>query len=137
MKYKMVYHSLSHKSVVEFEPHIHLYINSFLKQWDRLYDGALHGGSGPEGEGWRGENGTSGWTAFPVRTCPSHLSYFCLISPGISYLAFDIIGDLAFGAPLGLINAARNTAQVPKNKSSPSRSQPSRSSTAVVSDTAP
>jgi len=116
-KRKIVSHVFSQKSVVEFEPHIHLYISSFIKQWDRLYDGALHGGSGPEGEGWRGEKGYLWLDCLPCTyLSPSHVSYLCLISPGVNYLAFDIVGDLAFGAPFGMISDARDTAQVPKNQ---------------------
>ncbi|KAJ7244037.1 cytochrome P450 monooxygenase pc-bph [Mycena rebaudengoi] len=56
--------SFSQKSVVEFEPHIRLYVRTLLAQ--------------------------------------------------VNYLAFDIIGDLAFGAPFGMIEATRDIAPVPK-----------------------
>jgi benzoate 4-monooxygenase len=36
---------------------------------------------------------------------------------GANYLAFDIIGDLAFGAPFGMIQAAKDSAPVPKSQS--------------------
>ncbi|KAF7325708.1 Cytochrome P450 monooxygenase [Mycena kentingensis (nom. inval.)] len=97
-KRKIVSHIFSQKSVVEFEPHIRLYVDSLLSQWDRLYDKALKGESGPEGEGgWVGRDG--------------RLWLDCL--PWVNYLAFDIIGDLAFGAPFGMIEAARDAAPVP------------------------
>lgn len=34
---------------------------------------------------------------------------------GANYLAFDIIGDLAFGAPFGMIMAAKDSAVIPKD----------------------
>lgn len=35
---------------------------------------------------------------------------------GANYLAFDIVGDLAFGAPFGMITAAKDSALVAKNQ---------------------
>ncbi|KAJ7244039.1 cytochrome P450 monooxygenase [Mycena rebaudengoi] len=70
-----------------------------LAQWDRLYDGAAKGLSGTDGAGgWFGRD--------------SWLWFDCL--PWVKYLAFDIIGDLAFGAPFRMIEAARDIAPVPK-----------------------
>jgi benzoate 4-monooxygenase len=57
-KRKIVSHVFSQKNVVEFEPHIKLYVGMLLGQWDRLYAGALKGLSGTEGEGgWVGRDG--------------------------------------------------------------------------------
>ncbi|KAJ7275607.1 cytochrome P450 monooxygenase [Mycena rebaudengoi] len=98
-KRKIVSHIFSQKSVVEFEPHIRMYVGMLLAQWDRLYDGAVKGLSGTDGDGgWFGRDG--------------RLWLDCL--PWVNYLAFDIIGDLAFGAPFGMIEAARDAAPVPK-----------------------
>ncbi|SJL17293.1 uncharacterized protein ARMOST_20841 [Armillaria ostoyae] len=55
--------------------------------------------SGDEGEGWIGHDGL--------------LWLDCL--PWMNYLAFDIIGDLAFGAPFGMIKAGRDSALVPND----------------------
>ncbi|KAJ7640704.1 cytochrome P450 monooxygenase [Mycena polygramma] len=97
-KRKIVSHIFSQKSVVEFEPHIRLYVTMLLNQWDRLYAGAVKGLSGDDGEsGWVGRGG--------------RLWLDCL--PWANYLAFDIIGDLAFGAPFGMIDAGRDVAPVP------------------------
>ncbi|KAJ7778576.1 cytochrome P450 monooxygenase [Mycena maculata] len=97
-KRKIVSHIFSQKSVVEFEPHIRLYVGMLLRQWDRLYDGASKGLKGDDGDGgWVGRGG--------------RLWLDCL--PWVNYLAFDIIGDLAFGAPFGMIEAARDVAPVP------------------------
>ena len=35
---------------------------------------------------------------------------------GANYLAFDIVGDLAFGAPFGMVNAAKDFAVVPRDE---------------------
>jgi hypothetical protein len=35
---------------------------------------------------------------------------------GANYLAFDIMGDLAFDAPFGMVNAAKDFAVVPRDK---------------------
>ncbi|PPQ70397.1 hypothetical protein CVT24_013135 [Panaeolus cyanescens] len=100
-KRKIISHIFSQKSVVEFEPQIRLYVSQLIQQWDRLYDRALKGESGPEGEGgWRGQGG--------------RLWLDCL--PWANYLAFDIVGDLAFGAPFGMIAAAKDSALVAKNQ---------------------
>ncbi|KAF8069107.1 cytochrome P450 monooxygenase [Lyophyllum atratum] len=99
-KRKIVSHIFSQKNVIEFEPHIRLYVSSFIKQWDRLCEASLKGESGPEGEGWSGRDG--------------RLWLDCL--PWANYLAFDIVGDLAFGAPFGMIEAAKDIAKVPKNQ---------------------
>ena len=37
-------------------------------------------------------------------------------STGANYLAFDIVGDLAFGAPFGMVNAAKDFAVVPRDE---------------------
>ncbi|SJL18071.1 related to Benzoate 4-monooxygenase cytochrome P450 [Armillaria ostoyae] len=97
-KHKIVSHIFSQKSVLEFEPHVNRYIGQLLGQWDRLYDNALKGMSGDKGEGWIGHDGRL-WLDL----------YFI----GMNYLAFDIIGDLAFGAPFGMIKAGRDSALVP------------------------
>jgi len=36
----------------------------------------------------------------------------------MNYLAFDMIGDLAFGEPFGMLSAAKDIAHVPKDQSS-------------------
>ncbi|KAF9445726.1 cytochrome P450 monooxygenase [Macrolepiota fuliginosa MF-IS2] len=101
-KRKIISHIFSQKSVLEFEPQIRLYVGQFLQQWDRLYDMAVKGMSGDDGEGWVGRDG--------------RLWLDCL--PWANYLAFDIVGDLAFGAPFGMIQAAKDIALVPRNQKS-------------------
>ncbi|KAG6828596.1 hypothetical protein H0H92_007337 [Tricholoma furcatifolium] len=101
-KRKIVSHIFSQKSVVEFEPHIRQHVTELIGQWDRLFDASVKGGKGPEGEGWHGRDG--------------RLWLDCL--PWVNYLAFDIVGDLAFGAPFGMIHAAKDVAKVPRDQSS-------------------
>ncbi|KAK0244640.1 cytochrome P450 monooxygenase [Armillaria nabsnona] len=98
-KRKFVSHIFSPKSVLELEPHVRHLVGQLLKQWDRLYDEALEGLSGQEGEGWIGREGRLWLDCFPW----------------VNYLAFDIIGDLAFGAPFGMVKAGKDVAQVPED----------------------
>ncbi|KAJ7681316.1 cytochrome P450 monooxygenase [Mycena olivaceomarginata] len=103
-KRKIISHIFSPKSVVEFAPHIPLHIAALLEQWDRLYDGAVKGLSGSDGEGgWNGHDG--------------RLWLDCL--PWVNYLAFDITSDLAFGTPFGMLPAARDVAAIPANHAAP------------------
>ncbi|KAI6040942.1 cytochrome P450 [Pisolithus marmoratus] len=96
-KRKIVSHIFSPKSVLEFEPIARSYVAQLLRQWDRLYDSALEGNSGDDGEGgWYGRDG--------------RLWFDCL--PWYNYLAFDIIGDLAFGSPFGMIMSGKDSAPV-------------------------
>ncbi|KAJ7095518.1 cytochrome P450 [Mycena epipterygia] len=97
-KRKIVSHAFSHKSILEFEPHIRLHISGLLGQWDRLYDGAVKGLSGSEGEG--------GWAGYDGR-----LWLNCF--PWMNYLAFDTIGDLALGTPFGMLASAHDAAPIP------------------------
>lgn len=82
---------------MEFEPIAQSYVAQLFQQWDRLYDSALEGKSGDDGEGgWYGRDG--------------RLWFDCL--PWYNYLAFDIIGDLAFGSPFGMILSGKDSAPV-------------------------
>jgi len=96
-KRKIVSHIFSQKSVLEFEPHVRLHVRNLCSQWDRLCELGAKGLEGTEGEGgWKGRNG--------------RLWLDCL--PWYNYLAFDIIGDLAFGAPFGMLQACADAAPV-------------------------
>ncbi|KAI0266458.1 cytochrome P450 monooxygenase [Gloeopeniophorella convolvens] len=99
-KRKIISHIFSQKNVLEFEPHVQQYLRLLLQQWDRLCAGGAKGLKGDDGEGgWRGRNGRV-WLD-------------CL--PWYNYLAFDIIGDLAFGSPFGMLTAAKDSAPVAKS----------------------
>ncbi|KAI0945650.1 hypothetical protein AcW1_001822 [Taiwanofungus camphoratus] len=96
-KRKIVSHIFSQKSVLEFEPYTRMHVATLIKQWDRLCELGAKGLSGQEGEGgWEGHDGRV-WLD-------------CL--PWYNYLAFDIIGDLAFGAPFGMLHACADAAPV-------------------------
>lgn len=81
-KRKVVSHTFSAKSVAQFEPYIHGNLELFVKQWDALIAKA------------------------PLAT--AHID--CL--KWFNYLAFDVIGDLAFGAPFGMLSAGADIAEV-------------------------
>jgi benzoate 4-monooxygenase len=96
-KRKIVSHVFAQKSVLEFEPHIQTHVRQLAQQWDRLSSAGARGESGTEGEGgWQGRDGLV-WLD-------------CL--PWFNYLAFDIIGRLAFGKPFGMLVAAKDSAPV-------------------------
>lgn len=88
-KRKIVSHTFSAKSIGQFEQYIHHNLVAFVKQWDRLSE-------------------TGGPQSF---TEIDALNWF-------NYLAFDVIGDLAFGAPFGMIEKGADVAEVKKTKDS-------------------
>ncbi|KAF5344797.1 hypothetical protein D9758_014423 [Tetrapyrgos nigripes] len=99
-KRKIVSHIFSAKSVVEFEPELHKFVEILLKQWETMYQNALKGMQGGEGENeWKGKDG--------------RLWFNCL--PWFNYLAFDFIGDLSFGEPFGMLAAGKDTAPAAKD----------------------
>ncbi|PIL27720.1 cytochrome P450 [Ganoderma sinense ZZ0214-1] len=96
-KRKIVSNIFAQKNVLEFEPHVREHLGTLFQQWDKLCEGGVKGLSGAEGEGgWHGSEG--------------RVWYDCL--PWYNYLAFDIIGDLAFGAPFGMLTACKDSAPV-------------------------
>jgi benzoate 4-monooxygenase len=86
-KRKTVSHTFSAKSVGQFEQYIHHNLEELQKQWDK------------RAESVGGQKG--GW--YPMDA----LHWF-------NYLAFDVIGDLAFGAPFGMLEKGRDEAEVSK-----------------------
>lgn len=67
-KRKAISHIFAQKSVVAFEPKIHIYVTQLLDQWDRLCGMAAKGMSGNEGEGgWTGKDGKLYFDALPCR----------------------------------------------------------------------
>ncbi|KAJ9139347.1 Benzoate 4-monooxygenase [Pleurostoma richardsiae] len=83
-KRKIVSHTFSAKSISEFEPFMHDNLTAFVRQWDDLVANATN----PDGA--------------------AHVD--CL--KWFNYLAFDIIGDLAFGAPFGMLSTGADIAEV-------------------------
>ena len=89
-------HVFSQKNVLAFEGNARMALTKLLAQWDKLYNGGVNNLSGKEGEGWFGRDGRVWFD----------------VLPWYNYLAFDIIGDLAFGAPFGMLDAAKDIAPV-------------------------
>lgn len=87
-KRKIVAHTFSAKSVAQFEPYIHANLELFVKKWDELSGRAA-------AAAWDGNNGAK----------VDCLNWF-------NYLAFDVIGDLAFGAPFGMLERGEDMAEV-------------------------
>ncbi|KAJ5453959.1 Benzoate 4-monooxygenase [Penicillium daleae] len=84
-KRKTVSHTFSAKSIGQFEQYIHGNIEMFVKQWRKLADLQA--------------NPKTGFASLDA------LNWF-------NYLAFDIIGDLAFGAPFGMLEKGQDIAEV-------------------------
>ncbi|KAI1084703.1 cytochrome P450 [Whalleya microplaca] len=82
-KRKMVSNTFAPKSVGQFEPYIRQNLEMFVSRWDGLID------QSPDGD----------------YTCIDCLKWF-------NYVAFDTIGDLAFGAPFGMLKAGADIAEV-------------------------
>lgn len=85
-KRKTVAHTFSAKSVLQFEQYIHHNLEELQRQWDRRADDIKEKG---------------GWYQMDA------LHWF-------NYLAFDVIGDLAFGEPFGMLAKGRDEAEVSK-----------------------
>lgn len=94
-KRKTVSHTFSAKSISQFEQYVAYNLQELVKQWDRI--SAVNVGQR------YAEIDSLHW---------------------FNYLAFDIIGDLAFGKPFGMIPAGRDIAEVKKTPSSPSSYAP-------------
>ncbi|KAL5522616.1 hypothetical protein ACEPAG_8633 [Sanghuangporus baumii] len=94
-KRKAVAHVFSPKNVLEFEPYIRSHVAELLEQWDKLCEGGRKGISGTDGTGdWHGRHG--------------RVWFNCM--PWFNFWAFDVIGDLAFGFPFGMIRNAKDAA---------------------------
>lgn len=81
-KRKTVSHTFSAKSVTQFEQYIHHNLEIFIRQWDSISEKA---------HGRYAEIDALHW---------------------FNYVAFDIIGDLAFGVPFGMLEKGRDIAEV-------------------------
>ncbi|CAI7674053.1 unnamed protein product [Penicillium pancosmium] len=91
-KRKTVAHTFSAKSIGQFEQYIHHNIETFVKEWNKLSDLQA--------------NPKTGYATLDA------LNWF-------NYLAFDIIGDLAFGAPFGMIEKGQDIAEMRKSPNDP------------------
>ncbi|KAG4071074.1 hypothetical protein HA402_002746 [Bradysia odoriphaga] len=88
-KRKVISHTFSLKSVAQFEQYMHDNLEVFVNQWDRLS---------------RSTNGD--YTRIDAL-------------PWLNYLAFDIIGDLAFGAPFEMLRNGKDIAEVRESPDTP------------------
>lgn len=91
-KRKTVSHTFSAKSIGQFEQYIHGNIELFVKQWNKLADTQ--------------RNPKTGFASLDA------LNWF-------NFLAFDIIGDLAFGAPFGMLEKGKDIAEMRKSPEEP------------------
>jgi benzoate 4-monooxygenase len=96
-KRKVVSHTFSAKSIGQFEQYIHANLELFFQKWTKL--------------GKQQANSKTGYASIDA------LHWF-------NYLAFDIIGDLAFGAPFGMLEAERDIATIQKTPNSPPTTAP-------------
>ncbi|CAE6467627.1 unnamed protein product [Rhizoctonia solani] len=87
-KRKLVSHIFSQQNVLLFEPHVRRHVRAFCAQWDMRCARA---------------------TAGELPDARDGKSWFDVL-PHFNFLAFDIIGDLAFGAPFGMIAAQKDIA---------------------------
>ncbi|KAK4129024.1 cytochrome P450 [Parathielavia appendiculata] len=90
-KRKIVSRTFSVKSVAQFEPYIHSNLELFVRQLDSL----ISRSNNPDGAAYL--------------DC---LNWF-------NYLTFDVIGDLAFGAPFGMLSSGADMAEVRSSPDSP------------------
>ena len=86
-KRKIVSHTFSAKSIGQFEQYIHANLDMFVSRWTSLSKTQ--------------RNPRTGYASIDA------LNWF-------NYLAFDIIGDLAFGAPFGMLEHGRDVAEIRK-----------------------
>lgn len=89
-KRKTISHTFSAKNINQFETYMHANLAIFVRQWDHLSDTAPNGGYAKI----------------------DSLNWF-------NYLAFDIIGDLAFGQPFGMLEKGKDMAEIRKTPDSP------------------
>lgn len=94
-KRKTVAHTFSAKSVGQFEQYIHHNLQELQTQWDQRAASVSKG------------------------------DYYSLDALNwFNYLAFDVIGDLAFGAPFGMLKEGRDFAEVRMTPDSPPKFAP-------------
>ncbi|CAE6434717.1 unnamed protein product [Rhizoctonia solani] len=93
---RRIAHIFSPQNILSYESRVRNNIRKFVTQWDMRCEQAAEGRSGFN---WRSQNNRA-----ILNVCPQ-----------LSYLAFDIIGDLALGSPFGMIEAQRDTTCVAKS----------------------
>lgn len=91
-KRKMVSNAFSLQSIMSFEPYIHHNFEKFVKQWDRM--------------SLEGKNDPSGYYNMDA------VHWF-------NFLAFDVISDLAFGKPFGMLEKGADIAETRQSPDDP------------------
>ncbi|CAE6349560.1 unnamed protein product [Rhizoctonia solani] len=103
-KRKRLANIFSPQNVLAFEPRVRSHIRQLCAQWDlRCKDAA----GGVSGANWVSRNGRAAMNIC-ARSFYSHIIVgiaLTRVNTEFSYLAFDIIGDLALGSTFGLIQA--------------------------------
>ncbi|KAK9894827.1 isobutene-forming enzyme and benzoate 4-hydroxylase [Cystobasidium minutum MCA 4210] len=84
-KRKIVSATFAQRNVLEFEPYIASVMRQLLNKWDAMCDKAVKDGKG--------------WVTLDTLTW-------------LNFLAFDIIGDLAFGAPFGMVEREADICEI-------------------------
>jgi benzoate 4-monooxygenase len=91
-KRKTIAHTFSTKSIAQFEEYMQSNLGLFVKQWDGFSDAAKKAGD----------------------------KYYRLDALNwFNYLAFDIIGDLAFGQPFGMLRTGEDKAEMKMSPTDP------------------
>ncbi|KAL1305727.1 hypothetical protein AAFC00_007313 [Neodothiora populina] len=93
-KRKTVSHTFSAKSILQFEQYMHHNLEMLVTQWDKMSKEASGGYAKIDSLNW------------------------------FNYTAFDIIGDLAFGAPFGMLEKGQDFAEVRESPDKPARFAP-------------
>ncbi|KAL8685071.1 MAG: hypothetical protein Q9224_005981, partial [Gallowayella concinna] len=96
-KRKAISHTFSAKSIAQFEQYIRCNLKELVRQWNKLADTATQSGE-----------------EYADMDC---LQWF-------NYTAFDIIGDLAFGASFGMLSKGKDIAEVRLTPDSPATYAP-------------
>ncbi|KIX98879.1 uncharacterized protein Z520_05340 [Fonsecaea multimorphosa CBS 102226] len=96
-KRKVVSHTFSAKSIGQFEQYIHANLELFVQKWRNLSNNK--------------SNPQTGYASI------DSLNWF-------NYLAFDIIGDLAFGQPFGMLEKEKDIAEIRKSPDAPPTTAP-------------
>lgn len=104
-KRKIVSSTFAQKNVNEFEPYIAAVLRQFLSKWDKYTSEAKKSG---QNEGWWVVD-TLPWLNY-LAFGTSHTAN--IASPYLTILIADIIGDLAFGSPFGMVERQADVAEI-------------------------
>ncbi len=99
-KRKLVSNTFAPRSVLQFEPYIRDCLELFVRRWD----GLIENSAPPPSSQPQSKSGGGGYDDDAVAYLDC-LKWF-------NYVAFDIIGDLAFGVPFGMLRAGADIAEV-------------------------